>query len=215
MEDRVVNKKIIRLIPPVLWEIIFIILFRAFPRMTLYTQMLFYTGIILWFHRDFSFRRMRKCMQFMEMFWRPVIITVASVLLMNWLTTFMGNHLFKGIPDGLFGVWTNGNLSLFLYSISTLILMPLAEELFYRRAALFMYTPATLLLSMTLSAMLYSLQHAYGWVGILEYVLISIPLMLSYVLTRDIYVVIMSHFIVNILKSLPSFAYVVARIVLR
>ena len=63
--------------------------------------------------------------------------------------------------------------------------------------------------------MFYALSHALGWIGLLEYCLIGIPLGIAYILTGNLYVVIMANMIVNLIEIAEPLATVIARIILR
>ncbi|MDF2513614.1 MAG: protease [Herbinix sp.] len=84
-----------------------------------------------------------------------------------------------------------------LFALSTILLPPLAEELFYRQSLICFDHKKRLPLLIIISSLLFALEHSLTPFGILIALIWSIPLMISYIKTKNVYVVIVAHFISN------------------
>jgi len=201
---------------PVIWLILYLVAAKVWWTQTLYLQLLFFAGLIFYYRREFSLSRFAKCLTYGLRFWLPVAVTVLFVWLSYRCTDRFIAENYLGVPDGMIGIVTRGSAEIILFAFSTIFLMPVAEELFFRKACIRTeHGTFVLVLTFICGTVLYALSHALGWLGILEYLIIGVPLGLSYVLTRNIYVPIMAHMIVNIIENVPSIAYVFARMLLR
>ena len=208
-------RRLSRMRIPILWELIFIIVARIWPQHSLYTQLIFFLGLIFWFRKEFSLSRLSKNVRRGLPFWIPVGITVLLVFLAYELTDVLSQGVFLGKPDGVLNLWTTNSVSLVIFGISTVFIMPVAEELFFRRELLCFTDPGAFFGMLVISLLLYAVSHAIYPLGILEYIIIGIPLTLSFIFTRNVYVPIMAHMIFNAIKNIPDILYVVARMLTR
>ncbi|MFA9378378.1 MAG: lysostaphin resistance A-like protein [Lachnotalea sp.] len=98
----------------------------------------------------------------------------------------------------------DGWVGVIIFACSTIIMPPLAEELFFRKNIIYDSSKTIFIITSIMSIFLYSVEHSFTWLGILETVFIAIPFTLSYIKTKDIYIVITAHFIINLIGNLPS-----------
>ena len=209
------RKQIYDLVVPVIWLFIYLLCAIALPRYTLYTQLIFFLGLLFWFRKQFSIRRFLDNFR-SGRYWSAVFLTSMSLWSCYRLTDGMTSGVFLGVPDGMIGVVTYTTAEVLLFSVSTMFLMPIAEELFFRKAfACLTQGRQWLILSALAGTFFYALSHALGAVGLIEYAIIGLPLMISYILTRNIYVSMLAHMIVLIIENVPNIVYVFARMMLR
>ena len=204
-----------RIAVPLAWMMLYLTLAIFFPRYNLYTQLLFYVGLIVWFRKGFSPSQFLKGIGNVR-YLVGVLLTAAGLYLCYQLTDLLSEKIFMTTAEGTIGIVYYTTLELLLFSLSTIFLMPIAEELFFRKALVCMTEGlGFFLLTACVSTMLYALSRAHGWLGVMEYVIIGLPLLLSYVLTRNIYVPILAHTIVLLIIKVPNIVYDFARMMLR
>lgn len=192
-----------KLILPVLWEVIFLCSCFIFPQSYfIYTNFVFYLGIILYFRiiGDFSFENIIENLQSGKKFWIPVFITTITIILAFLLSAFISS-LFPNTSDGMFGIARDSWPKLILFAISTILFPPLAEEIFYRQAFVKFDNKTTIIISSIIGMFLYALEHSVALLGIIETMVIAVPLTLSYIKTKNVYVTITAHFIVNLIGN--------------
>ncbi|MDO5096789.1 MAG: CPBP family intramembrane metalloprotease [Peptostreptococcaceae bacterium] len=93
----------------------------------------------------------------------------------------------------------NNFLELILFAISTIILPPIVEESFYRKNLLSFENRKILILTTLLSMFLYASEHALSLWEILFSMIWALPLSISYIKTKNIYVPMTAHLICNII----------------
>lgn len=192
-----------KLIPPVLWEIIFLYSCFSLPEhYCIYTNFIFYLGIIIYFLAlgDFSFTNIAKNLKCGKKFWIPVLWTAVSMITAFLLSAFISS-LFPNVDDGMFGLDRDSWPKLILFAISTIIFPPIAEETFYRQACVRFDNKIVLFISSLLGMILYLLEHSIALLGIIETMIVAVPLTISYIKTRNVYVTITAHFIVNLIGN--------------
>lgn len=133
--------QIIRLLIPLAWEAFFIGLSLRFPRNTLALGIFFSVGILLWYHRDFSLRRYFRQFRRVKALWLPFAVTAAAELAIYFLVRHLTGTVFPDKDISLVSVWTHTEFEIFLQAFWQILLMPLAEELLFRKAMI--YLPAS------------------------------------------------------------------------
>lgn len=192
-----------KLILPILWEFIFIYSCFMLPQyFYIYTNFIFYLGIIIYFHfiGDFSFKKIIENFKCGKKFWFPVLWTSLSMI-GAFLLTILIASLFPNLDDGMFNLQTDNWTKLFLFAVSTIIFPPLAEETLYRQAFIRFDNKLILVISSLFGMLLYSLEHTVTPFGIIQVMIIALPLTISYIKTKNVYVTITSHFIVNLIGN--------------
>ena len=208
---------------PLLWEALFVVSYILFPAYSLYLQLAFYAGIIFWFRRDFSFRELSEnAIKGGVRFWGPVVITAAAMWAVFRLVNTMEALLIPFLDDGMIQIRVMSSfttfesiLNILLYAAAMILLPPLAEGLFFRKAVICSpeldIMPFTVLIGLFLCAV----SHALDWPGIIEMFLIALPVTICYVLTRNIYISIAAHFLFQLVTNVYYVGYAIARILTR
>lgn len=88
-------------------------------------------------------------------------------------------------------------LTLIVFVISTIFLPAVTEETFYRKNMIRFASKKIIVLTTFFSMLLYALEHSLSFWGIFLTMIWAFPLSLSYIKTRNIYVVMTAHFIGN------------------
>ncbi len=189
---------------PVLWEILYIICAVRFPRYGLYINTVFFLGIIIWFYRDFSFQALREQWKSGKSFWIAVLYTIVGLLVGSAGSAVLSVRVFNGVDDGAFKMSVHGWGDLLLFTCGTVLLPPLAQELFYRKSLIRDSSGGVLVVTSIFSILMYSVEHGIGWLGIVESACLAIPFTISYVKTRNVYVVITAHLILNLIGNFPD-----------
>lgn len=188
---------------PILWQILFVIscVFLA-KDYFIYTNFIFYLGIIIFFLRKgyFSIRVLKANVVNEKKFWLPVMLTILGLIL-AYIVSYFPQMLFPNLDDGMIGLKRDTLIKLILFSISTIIFPSLAEELFYRKALICFQNKKTLLVSTIIGLFLFALEHSLSWYGILMVMIWGIPFSISYIKTKNIYIPMMAHFIVDLLGN--------------
>ena len=95
-----------------------------------------------------------------------------------------------------------------------MLLQPLAEELFFRKGIINLGDNRLLFVTILAAFVLEAVTRSYTPLGLLEAVLISVPLVVSYCATKNIYVPLFVHFIFNITVNMPDLVYDFMRLML-
>ena len=166
---------------PIIVEILFVIACLIFKDFVIYINFCFYMILAMYFCRrkDFS---ITKCWNYIKggsTFWKQVILTMFFFILAFIFTNILENML-PHLNAGMIKLRADNYLKLSLFTVSTIILAPIAEELFYRKNAL---------------------EHTFTIWGIFLCMIWALPLSCSYIKTKNIYVTITAHFICNMLVN--------------
>jgi len=106
--------------------------------------------------------------------------------------------LFKNMNDGMAVLGVNSWATLFAFSVVTIFLPPISEEIFYRKAIISFDSKIVLLISTVISILLYASEHSLMPVGLLQASLWAISLSIAYIKTKDIYICMTAHFLCNL-----------------
>jgi membrane protease YdiL (CAAX protease family) len=201
MENSLKNKKyLLKLLPVTIWHILYLIFCNMFGKYTrVYFDLVFYLGIAIYFFlfRDWRFLDWNRALKHGKKFWFPVLFTVLGMAIMFCISIGIG-FLFKDENDGMAVLGVNSWTTLFAFAIVTIILPPISEEVFYRKAIILFDSKMVLLISIVVSILLYASEHSLMPLGILQASLWAIPLSIGYIKTKNIYVCITAHFICNL-----------------
>ncbi|MFA9381335.1 MAG: lysostaphin resistance A-like protein [Acetanaerobacterium sp.] len=198
-----------KLIFPILWELVFIAsYFLIAEEHFIYTNFIFYFGIIVYFVKtgDFKLQDLKQNIKGGKVFWFPVLWTAVAMIIAFLFSAFLGG-LFPNVDDGMFGLAQKNWLQLILFAISTIVFPPLAEELFFRKAIIRFDSKFLLIITSLLGMVLYTLEHSLSWLGIFQTMIIAIPLTVSYIKTKNVYIPMAAHFIVNVIGNGPSVVF--------
>lgn len=201
---------------PIVWELLFIAFCVIKPFKTLYIFFVFYLVLAVYFAKDFSFKEYSANLRSVKKFWIPVVLTAVGAQLAYMVKMNFIQANFIGILDGTYGItWENSYIGELLYAITILFLLPVSEELFFRKALMNFESCKTALLTFVLGLILCGLSYAYLPLGVVEAMVLSLPYAIAFFCTRNIYVPITVHILFMMYQHIPSIIYDVARISLR
>ena len=188
---------------PVIIELIFIISCFTVPTdYHIYTNFLFYLALVVYFilQKEFSFSEWKKNILGGRKFWIPVSLTAAGFL-GAFVVTMLLESVFPGLDNGMIGFRRDTWFKLLIFALSTIILPPVVEELFYRKSLIVLGNKKIVILTTFIGLFLYALEHALSLWGILLVMVWAVPLSIAYIKTQNIYIPMTAHFIVNLLGN--------------
>ncbi len=201
---------------PFLWELLFVIATILLPKETLTLFFVFYLGLIYYFYffyKQFSFRKLYKNFRRIITFWIPVAITFLGLYLVNYIRTTVIPGLIIGGRDGTVQIIYHNELGpTLLYAVMMIILKPVAEELFFRKAIIKYGSRKKVIAFTVLSLLLCALSRAHGLIGIAEWMLMALPVTIAYVATRNIYISLTAHVLFEFYDNIYAVVYMIARI---
>ena len=205
-----------RLYIPFLWELLFGVACVLLPKQTLYLFFVFYLGILYYFYyfyKQFSFRKLKKNLGRIVTFWIPVALTFGGLYIANYIRVQIIPYVFTGARDGTVQIiYHNELFPTFMYALMMIVLKPVAEELFFRRAVIKFGSWKKVLAFSILSMLLCALSRAHYPLGIAEWMLMALPVTIAYVATRNIYISLMAHVLFEFYDNIYSVVYTIARI---
>ena len=205
-----------RLYIPLLWELLFIITTIHWPKYTLYLFFVFYLGILYYFYyfyKQFSFRKLKKNFGRIVTFWIPVALTFAGLYIANYIKVQVIPYKFIGVRDGTVQIiYHNELFPTIIYPMMMIVIKPVAEELFYRKALIKFGSKKKVMAFTILSLLLCALSRAHGLLGIAEWMLMALPVTIAYVATRNIYISLTAHVLFEFYDNIYSVVYAIARI---
>ena len=183
-------------------EILFVIACLIFKDFVIYINFCFYMILTMYFCRrkNFSITKWWNSLKGGSTFWKQVILTMFFFILAFIFTNILENML-PHLNAGMIKLRADNYLKLALFTVSTIILAPTVEELFYRKNLIYFKNRKILILTTIFSMFLYALEHAFTIWGIFLCMIWALPLSISYIKTKNIYVTMTAHFISNILVN--------------
>lgn len=188
---------------PVIWQVLFVLSCFLFPESCyIYTNFFFYLGIIIYFYMIgyFDFKSLFNNLKKGKKFWIPVLWTGLAMTAAFFLSVYIST-LFPNIDDEMIHLSRDNYFKLIIFAVSTIIFPPIAEEIFYRKAFIRFNNKKILILSSIIGMFLYALEHSLALLGIIETMIIAVPLTVSYIKTKNVYVTMTAHFLVNLIGN--------------
>lgn len=188
---------------PVFIELIFIASCFFIPKeYFIYTNFFFYLLLLICFviRKEFSIKEWVYNLKSGKTFWKQVIIT-AIFFVLGFAITVLLENTFPNYDTGAIALKRDSWLKLILFSISTIILPAITEETFFRKNMISFSGKNILILTTLLSMFLYALEHSLKIWGIFLTMLWALPLSVSYIKTKNVYVPMTAHFIVNLIGN--------------
>lgn len=187
---------------PIIVEILFVIACLIFKDFVIYINFCFYMILAVYFCRrkDFSITKWWNSLKGGSTFWKQVILTMFFFVLAFIFTNFLENVL-PHLNSGMINLRADNVLKLVLFTVSTVILAPIVEELFYRKNLICFKNRKILVLTTLVSMFLYALEHTFTIWGIFLCMIWALPLSISYIKTKNIYVTMTAHFICNMIVN--------------
>ena len=136
-------------------------------------------------------------------FWKDVCVTSllfgAARAITGGLEDMLPNINPTFIPYDI-----NSPLEIILFAITAMYLVPISEEIFFREGLICNHSKLTIVLSSIFSMALFSIKYAFSPWGIFLVMIWALPLTWTYVKTGNVYICIISHFIVNFIGNIPT-----------
>lgn len=168
-----------------------------------YANLIFYVGLLLlvfWGQRQLFSRDEVQSLKERHT-WLAIFFTILGLALAFGLATAL-IILFPNASTGLGHLKCHDAFSLAAFAISTIIMPPLAEELFFRKSLIILnQSKKILFITALISIILFGLEHSLSILGFIEGALIGIVLSFSYIHTKNIIIPVTAHFIVNLLVN--------------
>lgn len=188
---------------PVMIEIIFVISCFTIPNdYFIYTNFLFYLLLLIYFaiKKDFSIKEWINNIRSGKKFWIKVIITVIFFIL-AFMTTMILENIFSDFNTGTIALKRESWFKLILFAVSTIAFPAITEETFYRKNMISFSSKRILVITTIISMFLYALEHSLTIWGIFLTMIWALPLSISYIKTKNIYVPMTAHLIGNLLGN--------------
>lgn len=208
-----------RLYIPLAWELLFVISTIIMPMQAFHLFFVFYLGLLIYFyyfHKQFSFRKFARNLTRIKRFWLPVILTFVGLMLANDIKNKVLQPYFATVRDGTVSIITkNDILPTIIYALMMIVMKPVAEELFFRKAIISFGSKKRVFVLTVVSLILCAVTRAHGVLGIAEWMLMAIPVTIAYVVTRNIYISVMAHVAFEFYDNIYSIVYALGRIMNR
>ena len=185
---------------PIIIEVIFIISCFIVPReYFVYTNFCFYLilAIYFWYRKDFSLKEWLHNLKSGKKFWKYVILTALGFIGAFVITAVL-ESMFSELNTGMIGLRRNSWITLIIFAMSTILLPPIVEETFYRKNMISFENKVVLIITTLLGMLMYALEHSLAVWGILLTMIWALPLNISYIKTKNVYVPMTAHFIGNL-----------------
>ncbi|GFP76107.1 CPBP family intramembrane glutamic endopeptidase [Clostridium fungisolvens] len=205
------------LVAPIIWQVIYLFVSAGFTKENrVYCDLIFYFVLAVYFMfiGYISFKKLFEQWKSGKSFWIQVLGTAISLALAFGVGIVV-SLLFPNVDDGM-GVFRVTNIpSLLAFICTTILLPPIAEEAFYRKAIVNFENRKLLIISSILGVLLFALEHSLKPLGLLTAAIWAVPLTLSYIKTKNIYVPMTAHFICNLLVNGFGVITIMARLILK
>ncbi|WP_243603329.1 type II CAAX endopeptidase family protein [Streptococcus equinus] len=188
---------------PLIIEILFIISYYIFPKDNfVYVNAFFYVLLFVYFliSKDLNLKEWFLSFRSGKKYWIQVLLTFLGFMLAFILTTIL-EGIFPGLETGTINLRRDTWLTLGVFAISTILFPAITEETFYRKNLILFDSKKTVIITTILSMFLYACEHSLAPWGIFLTMIWALPLSLSYIKTRNIYVVMTAHFLGNLLGN--------------
>ena len=116
---------------------------------------------------------------------------------------------------GLIGVWTRTTAEYFLYAFTMIILMPVAEGLFFRKALISFHDKSITTVTVVLSLVLNVLLHVNAPSGAPILLASALPLAVLYLITKNVHLTILMHMLYCLPLYLKYVIYAIGRFAYR
>ena len=185
-----------RLFIPLLLELCFVILVRMVSLETrLYLYFVFYALVVLFFREALSPKRFREGLRCSGRDRRITIVAAVVMFLVFFfherITAFLFLHISR--TPGLVSVKTSTLPEYVLYAVTMIILMPLAEGMFFREALVSFENRQMTAVTTVFGLLLAVLLYATAPVGVVSLLIPLLPVTVCFLLTKNVYLSIIAH----------------------
>ena len=188
---------------PIVVEIVFLASFLFVPSdYYIYTNFFFYLilAVYFWCKKDFSFKEWIHNLRSGKKFWKNVAFTSLGFICAFAITSTL-EGVFPNWDTGMIGLRRDSWLTLIIFALSTILLPSIAEEAFFRKSLISFKSKSVLIFTTIVSMFMYALEHSLTVWGVFLTMLWALPLSVSYIKTRNIYVPMTAHFIGNLIGN--------------
>ncbi len=188
---------------PLIIEILFIISYYIVPKDDfIYVNAFFYVLLFVYFliSKDLNLKEWFLSFRSGKKYWIQVLLTFLGFMFAFILTTIL-EGIFPGLETGTINLRRDTWLTLGVFAISTILFPAITEETFYRKNLILFDSKKAVIITTILSMFLYACEHSLALWGIFLTMIWALPLSLSYIKTRNIYVVMTAHFLGNLLGN--------------
>ena len=187
---------------PFIIEIVFIISCFIVPEeYFIYTNFLFYLLLLVYFliKKQLSLKEWIDNLKSGKNFWKQTVASLLFFAAALVLTTALEN-LFPDLDTGMILLKTGHSLlKLMIFAVSTILLPAAVEETFFRKSLISFKSKKLLIATSLLGMLLYASEHSLTVWGIFLTMIWAVPMNVSYIKTKNIYVTMTAHFIGNAL----------------
>lgn len=168
----------------------------------IYINFLFYATLSIYFYRrkDFVFKDWIEAIKSGKAFWKQVILTIIFLFGAVTLTSML-EKIFPELDKGMILLRADNWLEFILFTGSTILFPPIVEETFYRKDLIFFQSKKILVITTLFSMFLYALEHALAPWGIILCMVWALPLSISYIKTKNVYVPMTAHLICDVIVN--------------
>lgn len=184
---------------PVLAEVVFIISVFALSSEThIYANTLFYLFLLIYIIRrkDFDINEWSSKLKSGKNFWNRVLFTVAGFIV-AFIITVVLEKIFPSIDTGAIQLRVNNWLTLLCFISSTVLLPAVTEEIVFRKNMI-ITNRKSIIITSTISMLLFSIEHYLTPWGIILGIIWAIPFTVSYIKTKDVYIPMTAHLLVSL-----------------
>lgn len=195
-------------------EIVFIIsCFIVSRDYYIYTNFVFYLVLLIYFIavKDFSIKEWSSNLKKGKTFWKSVWVTAFFFMLAFVITTILENA-FPHLDTGTIGLRRSNGFELFLFALSTIIFPPIVEETFFRKGLIALENNTIMIITLVFSMFLYAAEHALSLWGIFLTMIWAFPLSISFIKTKNVYIPMTAHFIINLIGNGTEVLFTIARL---
>jgi membrane protease YdiL (CAAX protease family) len=178
---------------------LFLIIADSFDRnLRVYAGLVFFLGLAVYFfvQSDWRFSEWKNELKQGKKFWLPVLFTALGMGAMFGLSTSIA-MLFPNTDSGMSVYSVNNWSTLIAFAFTTIILPPIAEEVFYRKSIIAFNSKTVTIISSIVSVFLFAGVHSLLPFGFLQACLWGVPFTIAYVKTKNVYVCMTAHFFCN------------------
>ncbi len=208
-----------RIYIPLIWELAFIIATILMPKQAFHLFFGFYLGLLTYFYfiyKQFSFRKLYKNFGRFLTFWLPVVATFIGLVLANKFRLFLSSQFSIAIDENAVSIIVHNDIvPTFFYALMMIVMKPVAEELFFRKALIKFDNKRQTIIFTVLSLIMCALTRAHGPLGIFEWMIMALPVTIAYILSKNIYISVMAHVLFEFYDNIYEVVYTVGRILNR
>lgn len=180
----------------------------------IYFNMAYYWSLAIYYivTKRFDFKALWESWKLGAKFWLPVLFTFVGMLI-AFGVGYLPSMLFPNLNDGMAAYRLSGWLPLFFFTITLIPLPSIVEESFFRQSIIDFRSKKTILLTSIIGLILFGFSHTLNPLGAFIGLLWGVPLTISYIKTRNIYIAITAHFISNLIVNGSTIIFIAMELI--